>query len=500
MLCRLLLVLFAGAGGGLAQGKAAAPVQLTIYSDNFAVVRTTLPLDLHAGSNDVVTTDVTSQLEPDSVVLRDAAGKHPLRVLEQNYDNGVATQQRLLQEYEGQTIEFQVRGPHEIETAAGESKLLPPVFVHAKVVRAGTQQSAYGQPPPPLIEYDGHLQFSMPGTPVFPVGTSGLLLKPTLRWVIASAAAERFSGELDYITTGLRWQATYNVVLPEAAATETEHAEVLGWVTMENHSGKNFPAASVQLMAGDVAKIWPVNQGGVMDAFTVSQSVQVTGANQVSQKAFDDFHLYDLHRTLSLANEEVKQVQFLSAADVSVNRSYEFEASEAAPRFYPNYFNGDPRFGNAYDAKVHLREEIQNSENNHLGMPLSAGRLRLYRQETSGQLQFVGEATVPHTPEGRPLHFVSGSSFDITGERKQTEFHFDNQARTATETLSVTLHNAKPQPVTVHDVEHLSRAENWEITAHSLAYTKTDSSTVDFPVQVPAHGDASVTYTVHYSW
>ncbi|HMH05910.1 MAG TPA: hypothetical protein VK579_04430, partial [Terriglobales bacterium] len=68
----------------LAADEAAQP-SLTIYNQNFAVVRQELPLDLKAGINNVRVSDITMHLEPDSVILRDPTGKHPVQVLEQNY-------------------------------------------------------------------------------------------------------------------------------------------------------------------------------------------------------------------------------------------------------------------------------------------------------------------------------------------------------------------------------------------------------------------------------
>src|ERR1700733_2973937 len=72
------------AGGGFAQ-QAGAPAgasgtSLTIYNQDFAVVRAPVELDLKAGTTDVKETNVTSQLEPDSVVLRDPAGKREIQL------------------------------------------------------------------------------------------------------------------------------------------------------------------------------------------------------------------------------------------------------------------------------------------------------------------------------------------------------------------------------------------------------------------------------------
>jgi len=460
-----------------------AATQLTIYNDNFAVARTTVPLDLHAGSNEVLTTNVTSQLEPDSVILRDASGKHPIRVAEQNYDAGVVTQPWMLEKYEGKTIDFQVTGQLPGETT----------IVQGKIVRAGQD---------PLIEVAGHLQFQLPGLPIFPATTDGLLLKPTLRWQIDSEKPAKFDAELDYLTNGMSWQATYNIVVPEqTVGTGPELADVTGWVTIQNNSGTDFPKATIQLMAGDVAKIREDRfRGGGLEQYAALSEMRAAPV-AVSQKAFDDFHLYDLHRTVALRNGESKQVQFLEAANVAVQRSYQFDGSNGQPvNFYPGYHDINRGLGNAANTKVAIREEITNSEANHLGMPLPSGRLRLYRQEKDGQMQLVGESMVQHTPADQTVQVVSGNAFDLTAARRQTDFHVDNNAHTMDETIEVKLSNAKGQPVTIHDVEHLNRSQNWDITEKSSDFVKRDSNTIDYPIVVPAKGSTTLTYSVRYTW
>src|SRR3954469_19204990 len=90
----------------ISSASAAEPA-LTIYNQNFAVVRDTVPLDLKAGVNEVRFADATAHVEPDSVILRDPTGQHSLRVLEQNYRNDPVSQELLLSLFEGKTIDFQ---------------------------------------------------------------------------------------------------------------------------------------------------------------------------------------------------------------------------------------------------------------------------------------------------------------------------------------------------------------------------------------------------------
>ena len=483
-----LLVGLAGVAFGQEAGTEAT--RLTIYNDDFAVARTMIPLNLHVGVNEVVTSSVTSQLEPDSVVLRDPASRNPVQVLEQNYDAGVVNQAWLLQKYEGQTIDFQTSGTQVIETTTGERKTLPATVVQGRIIRAGSE---------PLIEVNGKMQFQLPGLPLFPVKTDGLLLKPSLRWRIDAKQAASFAAELDYITHGMKWFATYNVLVPETEdTTAAEKADVMGWVTIENHSGTEFGEATIQLMAGDVAKLKQTRQyDRVPSSMNIAAAVSV--APEVTQKAFDEFHLYDLHRTVSLRNGEKKQVQFLEAAGVTVQRTYQYEGTGAV-RMYAGFRNEQPNIGDAGNTQVAVLEEIQNTKANHLGIPLPGGRLRLYRRDSDGQTQFVGESLIPHTPAEKPVEVVTGKAFDLTATRKQTDFHEEKGFKTMDESFEVRLTNQKAQAVKVHVVEHMNRGENWAIRAKSGEFEKKDSGTVDFPVNVPAKGEAVLTYTVRYSW
>jgi hypothetical protein len=480
-------------------------VALTIYNQDFAVARTSVDLDLHAGLNEFTTTNVTSRLEPDSVVLRDPTGKRIVHVVEQNYDAGVVNQDWLLEKYEGKTIDFQTG------TAPGGQ----PLIVQGKIIRAGYQRPAeygaqgqymQGQQAQPLIEVNGKMQFQLPGLPLFPVGTDGLLLKPTLRWQIQSEKPDRFNAELAYITGGLDWEATYNVVTPNSSdVTGAEQADVLGWVTIRNQSGTEFPQANIKLMAGDISKIQAGYGGGRMQAMAKSQSesVMVDGI-QVTQKAFDDFHLYDLHRTVTLRDGETKQVQFLEAAGVTVKRSYLYDGESS--QFQPQpYYNGNVNEMRGYglegeNTKVALVEEIKNSEQNHLGIPLPAGRVRLYRRDADGQMEFVGENTIPHTPTEETLKIPTGSAFDVKGSRRQTDFHVNQQDRILDETFEIKITNQKQQPVKVTVQEHMYRGDNWQILNKSADFTKRDSHTLEFPLQVPAKGETTLTYSVRYSW
>jgi hypothetical protein len=474
-----LLVVLSCVSAGAQQNQTGGDA-LTIYNSDLAVVRTTVDLDLKPGNNEVTTTKVTSQLEPDSVVLRDPTEKHAVQIAEQNYDAAIATQAWMLQKYEGQTIDFQVVHGDKVETVQG------------KILRADANDNE------PLIEVNGKMQFALPGLPMFPASTDGLLLKPTLRWEIYSKEVAQFPAELSYLTHGFNWNATYNVVSATggAAGSGEEPVDIVGWVTISNNSGTDFTDARVKLMAGNVAiaRSEPIN-----GQFVGGALIAKAAPAPVTQKAFDDFHLYDLNRQVTLKDRETKQIEFLRATDVPVMRKYVYDGAEGLPYGYGGLYLQE-NFGAESTKQVRIEQEFVNSKQNHLGMPLPAGIMRFYRSDTDGQMEFVGENTIDHTPEDGKVRLSTGTAFDVTGEHKRTEFHTDSRARTIDESYLITVKNAKDKPVDVEVIEHLFRTANWDIVEKSSDFEKQDSSTVGFPITVPAHGQQQVSYTVHYSW
>jgi len=260
---------------------------LTIYNEDFAVVRQELALDLKAGENQVNVNDITIHLEPDSVILRDPTGKHAVRVLEQDYRADPISEPLLLSLYEGKTIDF------EFQDKIIKGKIIRSGYVphnYFAMNRYGQQyyqNQLIGASEQPVIEVDGQLRFSLPGTPIFPNLTDESILKPRLEWALATDKGGKFAAEFSYVTGGMTWLADYNIVAPEKG----DLVDIVGWVTMDNQTGKTFENARIKLMAGDVNKIQPAAMNGRLLA-------QATGAGigggvfnpPVTEKTFDEYH------------------------------------------------------------------------------------------------------------------------------------------------------------------------------------------------------------------
>ncbi len=456
---------------------------LTIYNGGFAVVRERLLLDLKPGVNSVQFSGATALLEPESVMLRDPEGRRSLAILEQSYRGDPVTQSLLLSLYEGKTIDFITRYPDHVETVQG--KIIRSGYVPAGGVSApGVAQ--------PIIEVNGKLLFSLPGTPVFPALTSDSILQPTLNWRLQTDKPGAFTAELGYITQGMSWKADYNLVAPENGDT----LDLIGWVTMNNRTGKLFENAKIRLMAGDVNKIQPPGVGiGRAGGIALMKAMP---APEVTEKPFDEFHLYTLARPTTLHDQEIKQVEFISAIGIPAKRIYVYDGQRGM--WFGGLVGDNAGYGTQSNTKVWVMQEFKNSKQNHLGVPLPKGRMRFYRRDSDGSLQFVGENEIDHTPADETIRVQTGSAFDVVGERKRTDYQVNNLQKWANESFEIHVRNHKQEAVEVRVVEHLYRWNNWTILAESDKHLKSDAQTIEFRVTVPPNGDKAVTYTVHYTW
>jgi hypothetical protein len=480
---------------------------LTIYNQNFAVVRQDLPLDLKAGVNSVRVTDITMHLEPDSVILRDPTGKQQIQVLEQNYRADPVSQELLLSLFEGKTIDFLVPRENKQEVVSG--KIIRSGYVPHDLMamnRYGNQyyqaQMSYAQggSQQPIIEIDGKLRFGLPGTPLFPALGDDTVLKPTLQWLLSTDKAGPLRAEFSYVSGGLTWQADYNIVAPEKG----DAVDVVGWVTMDNQSGRDFQNARIKLMAGDVNKIQPAQ---MYDRVQMMSSAGVAGGIMtpaVTERTFDEYHLYNLARSTTLHDRETKQVEFIHASEVSTKQIYVYDGLKLDPNRYNGWnwenIRNDVSYGTESNPKIWVMREFNNSEANHLGMPLPKGRVRFYRRNDDGQIEFTGENVIDHTPRDEKVRVYTGNAFDLTGERRRTDYRLETNRQMLDESFEIKVRNHKKQPVDVRVVEHLYRWVTWDISAKSDPYRKMDSKTIEFPVTIPPDGEKTITYTAHYTW
>lgn len=463
-----------------------AATELTVYAGGFAVVREALPLDLHAGVNEVRFANVTEKLDYGTVVLRDLSGKSGLQVMEQTYHSGAAGMLMALTAYEGQTLDFQMKQDDKTS------------IVRGKVIRAGTDWEGSGSTsssvPLPIIEVDGKVQFQLPGTPIFPHLPPDMVLRPDLVWKISVPAAAKLDADLTYVTEGLSWSADYNAVLDENGAISS----LKGFISVTNQTGRSFERAQVQVVAGDVDRMRPADVERVIvtgSAVPLERNPGPYGQD----KYFDEYHAYPLKEPATLHNDETKQVKFMQVEDVAATRSFVYEGGNPSDNVREDAALLGPALSSISMTRVSIECDFRNDKASKLGLPLPRGRWHFFRLDESQRLEFIGDAGLQDIPENEQVRARMGNAFDLVGERRQTKFNYDETNHTVEESFEIKLRNHRPKEVRIRVIEHPFRWHQWKIIAQSDSAVGSNKGAIEFRVTVKPREERVVTYTVLYS-
>jgi hypothetical protein len=227
-------------------------------------------------------------------------------------------------------------------------------------------------------------------------------------------------------------------------------------------------------------------------------------APQVTEKAFDEFHLYTLPRPTTLRNRETKQVEFARATGIRSATHYVYDGAAVGQQYSgwnAEMIRNNPDYGTQSNPKVWVMREFENSEANGLGIALPRGLTRFYRRDDAdGRLEFTGENLIDHTPKNETVRIYTGNAFDVVGERRRTDFSRDDRLQAMEEAFEIRLRNRKQEPIEVRVAERLYRWVNWEILQSSHDYERKQAQDVEFRVSVPPDGETVVRYRVRYTW
>ncbi len=477
-------VVLAVAGAGIAQVKGAGEkegVAVTVYNGNYAVVREVRILDIAAGGM-VKFTDVASRIDATTVHFKSITDDKA-KLLEQNYQYDLVSADKLLRKYIDKPIEVFCPG----KSYAGS---LLSFDARQLVLREGAGGIVMVQRPDNVRDIR------------FKRLAEGLLTRPTLVWKVHTEKPGRHLAEVTYQTHGVNWHAEYVLVLNK----DDTAADISGWVSVDNRSGKTYRDAKMKFIAGDVRRVQPqpVATPGPPRARAASQPQPAP----MAEKAFFEYHMYTLPRPSTVADNETKQLEMFSPArGVKVEKKYLYNPLRRYRWYAGNRYTSRSHGVTSYK-KVHVFIEFTNSKENKLGIPLPAGKVRVYKQDPDDKaLEFVGEEKIDHTPKNENLSLQIGNAFDIVGERKQTHFSIDTRAHWIKEGIEIKLRNHKDAPVVVRVKEPMYRWVNWEILAESHKRVKAeemDARNVAWDLTVKPFkkkgDDVVLTYTVKYTW
>jgi hypothetical protein len=443
-------------------------VGLTVYNDNFAVVRESRQMSFEKGLNTVKFTDVASAIDPTSVNFRCLSAPGAVSILEQNYEYDLVNQASLLKRYIGKNVTVNLKGSG-ADTGREISGRLLTAMGNNLILKSQTNSIE-------ILNDDSVENISLKELP------DDLVTKPTLVWLADVRKKGDQLCQVTYTTGQINWHADYSAVLN---ADETK-IDFTGWVTIDNKSGATYRDSTIKLIAGDVRRITepePVRRGRMLALGMEA------GAPGFEEKPFMEYHLYTLGRKSTINNNQVKQIEFITPAlGVPIKKLYIYERGRQ--QIYGRSQQRD---------KVQIKLEFENTKKNSLGIALPKGKVRVFKKDPADDmLEFVGEDRIDHTPRKEKLLLYIGNAFDIVPE--YTLLDSKPTRRKRVETHKIELRNRKAQAVTVFVDEKFSAWVNWTIDKSTHKYEKRDARTARFEVRIDADSTATIEYTATQTW
>lgn len=444
----------AAAGLLLAAAPASAQTGLTIYNDGRVLVRRAFPVAVGAGLSEVRLQP--GALDPSSLLSLDPE----VQIVESHYDAAV-DERSVLRRAVGRTLTFETGGK-------------------------SVQATLLGVDPERWRLADGAVTFARPG--ILRVPEELVTTDPQLELKLRAAKA-RSQASFGWFTDGTAWSAAYAVVLQKSGMARVEGSAVLV------NGALRADSAEIQLVAGSPGRAAPspkaymsmrAAEGMVADAAPYAGAGERVG----------DLRVYPLPGRWSLRPGQTSTIALFEPMSAKITRTY--EVGGVLPWYGPLMPRGDES-----EVPVEVRYTLERPRGSEFGeRALPAGTARVYDQDAQGRLQLVGEASTGHSAAGKDLVLATGTAFDLTARRVQTNYVTKPAAPRekggATAAYAVTLANAGDEPVVIDVMEE--RGGEWSVVRSSVPAEKLSSTRTRFRVKVPARGETTLTYTVQLVW
>jgi hypothetical protein len=462
LLALILLVTFVTAPPPVAAATLAVTretqkdVMVTIYNGNLGLVKDVREVRLPLGLGEAQFMDVASQIDPTTVHLKSLSDPTGLKILEQNYEYDLLSSEKLLEKYVGRTVRL-----YQSDGTFHEARLL----------------STAG----PVFEINGQIHLGYAGRMVLPSLPENLVAKPTLVWLLRNQTGAAQRVEASYLTGGITWKADYVLVVNDA---DTK-SDLTGWVTIDNKSGATYANAALKLVAGDVNRAREGRRDARMMELAAKAASPAAASRDFAEEGFFEYHLYTLDGRTTIKDRQTKQLSLLSAAEVPVTKHLMYYGAQD---YYRTSY-GMPMS----NQKVAVLLEIKNSKDHRLGLPLPKGKVRVYKADSAGSQQFIGEDWIDHTPQNERVKIKLGEAFDVVGERTQKEYRKLAPGLWEVE-WEISLRNHKKQDQTVTVIEPVPG--DWQVLHSTHAWDKPQAHTLRFSIPVPKESAAKLTYRV----
>ena len=443
-------------------------ITLSLYQHNLALVTETRSITLANGRNTIIWQEIAPALKPETAWLRLLQQPEQLQIHAQHFDLKRLTPQSLLESHIGKTVTV-IR----IHPTTGE-----------ETRETATVLSTEGGG---ILQYADRIETGVPGRLAFSTIPDHLHNKPALHFTLDNKLTLPTPLELQliYLTQGLTWHADYVLELDQ----NDRLASLTGFATLTNQSGIDFYQTKMQLIAGDINQSTPVR---TPVARHLAKEIEMTSAAayaDIESTPHFELHRYALPETITLNNDQTRQVSFLTARAIPVEKQFVLPGQS---HYFSSYY-----FSPEQKQHIDVYISFQNTGGD-LGRPLPRGIIRAYKQDQKEDVHFIGEDSIQHTANNATVRLKLGQVFDISAEKKQTDFKRiptpDNATRQFETAHQITLNNAKKEPVTVTVREPIPG--DWRIMYESHSHKKISSHLAEWHIEIPADSQIKLDYRV----
>ena len=420
--------------------------QVTIYNENFSLVRSSIDLALSKGIQSYFMDDIPSTIEANSVIIKPLKGN--IEIFSQNYEYDLANTSKILEKYIEKDIEV---------ITEDEVKFIGKLQFNDNstigIIEKNTNKLI-------LIQRDEIRNISLAELP------KNFFLKPTLHWRLNSPKAGKFPIDFSYICTGMKWDVTYNTVWNE----DIGKLEINSWVTIINKTGKAFIDTKLKLIAGDVQKI--SQQIERRSYAQYDKAMAVGSVPDFAEKAFHDFHMYTLSENVNINNNQTKQLRLFPTKTVNAVSRYEY-------------------ITNSTDVQSKIK--FINSKKDGLGIPLPKGVVKIYKKDDADdELEFIGEDALAHTAKDEEVLLTTGNAFDLVAETLTMERRKISK-RIIERDIKVTLKNRSGKTKIITVMHNMYG--DWKILKNSLSFKKKSASLIEFKKELKPDEVYELTWT-----
>lgn len=419
---------------------------LTIYNDDLSLVRSRFDLELNSGRQSYNFDNITSRIEPASVIVTPLKDK--ITIAEQNYEYDLAGTNNILLKYIDREVNVVTKDQ---ASYTGTMKFFDGTSIG--IIEKNTNKLIL------VVRADMQL-IRLAELP------SNFYTKPTLHWSLIAPKKGKYPIQLTYLTGGFNWNVTYNTVWDE------KNLILNSWVTIDNKSGRGFDNVNLKLIAGEVNKIRETYKSYGRGRAIEDANVLMSGmaAPSFEEKAFHDFHMYTLDEKVSFANNQTKQIQLFPTKTVKAKGIYEY---------------------NVYSDAVQSIISFENKTENGLGIPLPKGVIKVYKEDTDKNLEFIGEDQIKHTGRNETVRITTGKAFDLVGRTLMKDQKTISN-RVSERTIQVTLRNNSKETKNI-DVIHQLNA-NTRIVSREPKFNVDNELKAKFEMEIKPDSEIIFTF------